>query len=443
MKRTFHLVSLGCPKNLVDSEVVYGLLEEAGWQGLEDPEEASVLLINTCGFIQPAVEESIEEILQLAAYKDKDPAKKLVVIGCLVQRYREKLESELTEVDLFVGTEGVVQAPSLLNRLIGGTQTDSLIIADPFLMTSALPRRRSTPFFRAWLKITEGCDNHCSYCMIPSIRGNLRSRSEEDLVAEARALVAGGVRELSLVAQDLTAYGTDLYGERRLESLVTRLLEETSVDWLRLLYLYPSTVSDELLDIMGANPRLVPYLDIPLQHVSTRILKAMNRRYSREQIADLVTDIRKKVPDAALRTTLLLGFPGETEEDVREVEAFLREAELDHVGVFAYAAEEGSAAEKFSPQIEEEEKNNRLERIVSLQSEISQRRLQRFVNTVEPVLIEGVSRETDLLLEGRTRFQAPDIDGCVLINEGETRSGEIVEVEITEAQTYDLIGRIV
>lgn len=443
MKRTFHLVSLGCPKNLVDSEVVYGLLEEAGWQGLEDPEEASVLLINTCGFIQPAVEESIEEILQLAAYKDTDPAKKLVVIGCLVQRYREKLESELTEVDLFVGTEGVVQAPSLLNRLIGGTQTDSLIIADPFLMTSALPRRRSTPFFRAWLKITEGCDNHCSYCMIPSIRGNLRSRSEEDLVAEARALVAGGVRELSLVAQDLTAYGTDLYGERRLESLVTRLLEETSVDWLRLLYLYPSTVSDELLDIIGANPRLVPYLDIPLQHVSTRILKAMNRRYSREQIADLVTDIRKKVPDAALRTTLLLGFPGETEEDVREVEAFLREAELDHVGVFAYAAEEGSAAEKFSPQIEEEEKNNRLERIVSLQSEISQRRLQRFVNTVEPVLIEGVSRETDLLLEGRTRFQAPDIDGCVLINEGETRSGEIVEVEITEAQTYDLIGRIV
>ena len=443
MKRTFHLVSLGCPKNLVDSEVVYGLLEEAGWQGLEDPEEASVLLINTCGFIQPAVEESIEEILQLAAYKDTDPAKKLVVIGCLVQRYREKLESELTEVDLFVGTEGVVQAPSLLNRLIGGTQTDSLIIADPFLMTSALPRRRSTPFFRAWLKITEGCDNHCSYCMIPSIRGNLRSRSEEDLVAEARALVAGGVRELSLVAQDLTAYGTDLYGERRLESLITRLLEETSVDWLRLLYLYPSTIGDELLDIIGANPRVVPYLDIPLQHVSTRILKAMNRRYSREQIVDLVADIRKKIPDAALRTTLLLGFPGETEEDVREVEAFLREAELDHVGVFGYAAEEGSAAEKFSPQIEEEEKNNRLERIVSLQSEISQRRLQRFVNTVEPVLIEGVSRETDLLLEGRTRFQAPDIDGCVLINEGETRSGEIVEVEITEAQTYDLIGRIV
>ena len=443
MNRSFHLVSLGCPKNLVDSEVVYGLLEEGGWQGVEHPAEAAVLLINTCGFIQPAVEESIEEILQLAAYKSSDPDKKLVVIGCLVQRYREKLEAELEEVDLFVGTEGVVQMATLLDRLIGGKQSESLILADPYLMTSALPRRRSTPFFRAWLKITEGCDNRCSYCLIPSIRGRLRSRSEEDLVEEARALTAGGVRELSLVAQDLTAYGTDLYGERRLESLVVRLLDETSVDWIRLLYLYPSTVSHELLDIIGGNSRVVPYLDIPVQHVSTRILKAMNRRYSGEEVVDLVAEIRRRIPNAALRTTLLLGFPGETEEDVRVVESFLREHELDHVGVFGYANEEGSAAQKLSAQVEEEETQARLERILALQSEISQRRLKRFVNTVEPVLIEGVSRESDLLLEGRTRYQAPDIDGCVLINEGETRSGQIVAVEITEAQTYDLVGRIV
>jgi ribosomal protein S12 methylthiotransferase len=337
-----------------------------------------------------------------------------VVIGCLVQRYRDKLEAELEEVDLFVGTEGVVQVVSLLDGLVEGTLTDSLVIADRFLMTSALPRRRSTPFFRAWLKITEGCDNRCSYCMIPSIRGGLRSRSEEDLVEEARKLVTDGVRELSLVAQDLTAYGTDLYGERRLESLVRKLLDGTAVDWIRLLYLYPSTV-----------------------------MKAMNRRYSRDQAIKLVAEIRKRIPDAALRTTLLLGFPGETEEDVQEVESFLRDTELDHVGVFAYANEEGSAAEKLHPQVEEEEKQERLERIITLQSEISRRRLQRFVSRVEPVLVEGVSRETDLLLEGRTRYQAPDIDGCVLINEGETRSGEIVRVEITEAQTYDLVGRIV
>ncbi len=443
MNRTFHLVSLGCPKNLVDSEVVYGLLEKAGWLGVEDPEEASVLLINTCGFIQPAVEESIDEILQLAAYKFRDPDKKLVVIGCLVQRYREKLEAELEEVDLFVGTEGVMQVVPLLNSLIGRTYTDSMVIADPFLMTSALPRRRSTPFFRAWLKITEGCDNHCSYCLIPSIRGRLRSRTEEDLVEEARELAAGGVRELSLVAQDLTAYGTDLYGEPRLESLARKLLDETSLDWIRLLYLYPSTISPELLDIIAQNTRIVPYLDIPLQHISTKILKAMNRRYNRTQAIELIAEIRKRIPDAALRTTLLLGFPGETEEDVREVESFLRDTELDHVGVFAYANEEGSVAEKFSHQVEEDEKQARLERIVTLQSGISQRRLQRFVNKVEPVLIEGVSRETDLLLEGRTRYQAPDIDGCVLINQGDTCSGEIVEVEITEAQTYDLLGRIV
>jgi ribosomal protein S12 methylthiotransferase len=443
VNRTFHLVSLGCPKNLVDSEVVYGLLDQAGWQGVDEPGEADVLLVNTCGFIQPAVEESIDEILQLAAYKSADPGKKLVVIGCLVQRYRERLEAELEEVDLFVGTEGVVRVVSLLNGLRDGTLQDSLVIDDPFLMTSTLPRRRSTPFFRAWLKITEGCDNRCSYCMIPTIRGRLRSRTEEDLVEEARGLVAGGVRELSLVAQDLTAYGTDLYGERRLESLVRRLLDETSVDWIRLLYLYPSTVSPELIDIIAENPRITPYLDIPLQHVSTKILQAMNRRYSREVAVDLVAEIRKRIPDAALRTTLLLGFPGETEKDVQEVESFLRESEIDHVGVFAYANEEGSAAEKFSPQVAEEEKRARLERIITLQSEISQRRLQRFVHKVEPVLIEGVSRETDLLLEGRTRYQAPDIDGCVLINEGDTRSGEIVEVEITEAQTYDLVGRIV
>ena len=443
MKRNFHLVSLGCPKNLVDSEVVYGLLQADGWQGVDDPEEASVLIINTCGFIQSAVEESVEEILQLAVYKSHDPHKKLVVIGCLVQRYREKLETELQEVDLFVGTEGVPQVVELLDNLVEGKHQSSMVIADSFLMSSALPRRRSTPFFRAWLKITEGCDNRCSYCMIPSIRGRLRSRSEEDLLKEANDLVAGGVRELSLVAQDLTAYGTDRYGERRLESLVSRLLDETSVDWIRLLYLYPSTVSPELLDIVGGNSRIVPYLDIPLQHISSRILKAMNRRYTREQVVELVGDIRNRIPDASLRTTLLLGFPGESENDVREVEAFLREMELDHVGVFGYANEEGSAAEKLSPQVEEEEKQSRLERIITLQSEISQRRLKRFVHTVEPVLIEGVSKETDLLLEGRTRYQAPDIDGCVLINEGNTRSGEIVDVEITEAQTYDLVGRII
>jgi ribosomal protein S12 methylthiotransferase len=443
MIKTFHLVSLGCPKNLVDSEVVYGLLEKAGWHGVDHPETARVLLINTCGFIQPAVEESIEEILELAQLKSEDPDKRLVVIGCLVQRYREKLQSELAEVDLFVGTEGVPDVPALLDALIDSRLDERLAVPAPFLMNASLPRRLSTPFFRAWLKITEGCDNRCSYCMIPTIRGRLRSRSEEDLIAEAVALQAAGVRELSLVAQDLTAFGRDHYGESRLENLVKKLLDETAIDWIRLMYLYPSTLSPGLLDLVAGNPRIVPYLDIPLQHVSTRILQAMNRRYGREDILDMLAEVRRRIPGVALRTTLLLGFPGETEDDVDLVEGFLGDAELDHVGIFAYENEEGSPAEHLDGQVDDAEKEERVQRIAAVQSGISERKLRRFVGHIEPVLIEGISRETDLLLEGRTRYQAPDIDGCVLINEGETRPGEIVDVEITEAQTYDLVGRII
>lgn len=443
MRKTFNLLSLGCPKNLVDSEVIYGLLERAGWTGVDEPEQAQVLLINTCGFIQPAVEESIEEILDLAGLKEDDPDKKLVVVGCLVQRYREKLESELAEVDLFVGTEGVPNIPDLLEALSKSELQNKLSIPDSFLMDATFPRRLSTPFFRSWLKITEGCDNRCSYCMIPSIRGRLRSRREEDLIAEAAYLQASGVRELSLVAQDLTAYGRDTYREPRLERLVRRLLDETDLEWIRLMYLYPSTISSGLLDLVAGNSRIVPYLDIPLQHVSTPVLKAMNRRYSHEDVLEMLMSVRSKIPEVALRTTLLLGFPGETNDDVNQVETFLTDAELDHVGIFAYANEEGCPAERLSDQVNETVKAERVQRIAAVQSEISAKKLQRFVGRVEPVLIEGVSRETDLLLEGRTRFQAPDIDGCVLINEGETSPGEIVDVKITEAQTYDLVGRII
>ncbi len=443
MNRSFHLVSLGCPKNLVDSEVIYGLLEKHGWQGLDKPEDASILLINTCGFIQPAVEESIEEILQLSRLKTDAPGKKLVVVGCLVQRYRDTLASELPEVDLFVGTEGIPQVPALLEKLLSGTVGPRLVRPDLFLMDAVLPRRLSTPFFRAWLKITEGCDNHCSYCLIPSIRGRLRSRALNDLVFEARQLEAQGVRELSLVAQDLTAYGLDLNGKRNLAGLLRRLLDETSIDWIRLLYLYPSTIPDELLELVARNPRIVPYLDIPLQHVSTPVLQAMNRRYRTEDIQALLSRVRTLLPDAALRTTFLVGFPGETQRDIDQLVDFLNEAALDHVGVFVYADEEGSSSVKLAGKIGEVTKQERLQRILAVQSEISRKKLQRFVGTTQQVLVEGLSKETDLLLEGRTKYQAPDIDGCVLINEGETRPGEIVEVKITEAQTYDLVGRIV
>ncbi|MBE0585412.1 MAG: 30S ribosomal protein S12 methylthiotransferase RimO [Desulfofustis sp.] len=441
--KTFHLVSLGCPKNLVDSELVYGQLAAQGWQGCDVPDEAEVLLINTCGFIQSAVEESIDEILELAAWKQVDSTKKLVVIGCLVQRYRQRLEEELPEVDLFVGTEGIADIAGILDRLdqVGGTER--LILPDRFLMTAALPRRLSTPFFRAWLKITEGCDNHCSYCLIPSIRGPLRSRLIEDLVVEADRLEQGGVREITLVAQDLTAYGQDRDGSGRLVSLLEALLSGTSIPWIRLMYLYPSGITDELLHLVAADPRIVPYFDIPLQHVSDSVLQAMNRRYGRTDIERLLDRIRTIVPKAALRTTFLVGFPGETAADVEQLIDFLPIARFEHLGVFAYANEEGCPAEHMADQVAEAEKQQRMNAVLAVQADISAAAQQRYVGTVETVLVEGFSRESELLLEGRTRYQAPDIDGCVLINEGETSPGEFVKVEITEAHVYDLVGRIV
>lgn len=441
--KTFHLVSLGCPKNLVDSEVVFGQLEYNGWQGVEQPENANLLVVNTCGFIQSAVEESIEEILQLAVYKQQDPRKKLAVIGCLVQRYRKRLESEIPEVDLFVGTEGINDIHFSFNRLFSEYDFEKTVIPEPFLMTATMPRRLSTPFFRAWLKITEGCNNHCSYCLIPGIRGRLRSRSIEDLVAEVQKLEAQGVKEVSLVAQDLTAYGVDVYHARRLVELLEQLLARTAISWIRLMYLYPSGINDQLLELVSQQPRIVPYLDIPLQHVSDHVLKDMNRRYGYDDVVQLIDKLRNKLPHIALRTTFLLGFPGETDADVQQLVDFIEAVQFDHLGVFSYANEEGCPAEKFNDQIPEEVKQARVETVLDVQSKISARKLQKYVGTVESVIIEGLSRETDLLLEGRTRYQAPDIDGCVLINEGDASPGDILDVEITEAHMYDLVGRIV
>jgi ribosomal protein S12 methylthiotransferase len=423
--------------------LVYGLLQEQGWQGFDLPDEATVLIINTCGFIQSAVEESIDEILGLAAWKQDDPEKKLVVIGCLVQRYRRRLIEELPEVDLFVGTEGITHLPKLLAGLGREKAAERLVLPDRFLMTAALPRRLSTPFFRAWLKITEGCDNHCSYCLIPSIRGPLRSREIEDLATEADRLEQGGVREITLVAQDLTAYGEDRGGGGQLVSLLEALLSGTSIPWLRLMYLYPSGITDELLHLAAAEPRIVPYFDIPLQHISDRVLRAMNRRYTRADIEQLLERVRTTVPGAALRTTFLVGFPGETAADVEQLLDFLSIARFDHLGVFPYANEEGCAAEQMADHVAEAEKQLRLDAVLTAQADISANAQQRFVGTVERVLVEGISRESELLLEGRTRYQAPEIDGCVLINEGETSPGEFVDVEITEAHVYDLVGRIV
>ncbi len=440
-KKNLFLLSLGCPKNLVDSEVMLGQLEQVGYCVVETPEEADLLLVNTCGFIRPAVEESIDEILALAEVKKGDPYKRLVVTGCLVQRYGDKLRDELPEVDLFIGTDGFQEIATLIDRPPAGL----LLHREPnFLMHSTTVRRVSTPSHRAYLKITEGCANRCTYCMIPALRGGLRSRQPADVVAEAQALERAGVKELTLVAQDLTAYGLDLGSDSpRLTTLLRLLLDSCRIPWLRLLYLHPGRVDDRLLDLMLAEPRITPYLDIPLQHVSSRMLRRMNRPYDKKRIETMLHGVRTRPAHVALRTTFLVGFPGETEAEVGEIEDFLKLHSFDHVGIFSFSPEEGTPAAEMDAQVDEAEKEARRDHLMGVQADIALANNEKFIGRVEPVLVEGLSQETDLLLEGRTRYQAPDVDGCVYITAGQCQAGYIVQVRLTEAHPYDLVGEIV
>jgi len=442
MSKKLYMVSLGCSKNLVDSEVMLGLLEKDGYGVAERPEDADLLLVNTCGFIGSAVKEAIDEILALARYKEKDPAKKLVVTGCLVQRYGIELEKELPEVDLFIGTNGFHDIVGQLHGQKPPLPFAHTLEQSPFLMDSSLPRKISTPPHRAYMKITEGCINRCSYCLIPAIRGKLRSRSMPDLLTEARRLDAGGVKEMTLVAQDLLAYGIDRGKETNLMALLRLLLAETAIPWIRLLYLHPARIQPELLHLTAESPRIVPYLDIPFQHVSDHILQRMNRPYNQNNIIQIMDAVRTTLPGAALRTTMMVGFPGETEDDMAEMTDFLQEHHFEHLGVFAYANEEGCKAASFPDQVPEGIKEERLRRIMELQAEISFAALQKHVGRVEQVLVEGLSKESDLLLEGRTRHQAPEIDGCVYITRGTAEPGALVDVTITEAHTYDLVGEV-
>jgi len=445
MNKKVFMVSLGCPKNLVDSEVMLGTLALAGYQTCATPEEAQVLLVNTCGFIQSAAEEAVDEILRLGVIKAAQPGTRLVVTGCLVQRYGVALKDELPEVDLFLGTESFFDVASrlaALDKQVTPAMAD--LSGQLFLMNSAMPRLVSTPPHRAYLKITEGCSNACSYCMIPAIRGRLRSRDLDDVVCEAQKLEGQGVKELTLIGQDLTAYGLDLGKQGpRLVQLLTRLLSETTIPWLRMLYLYPHRISDPLLQMIADHERLLPYLDIPLQHVSPNILRLMNRPFAKGALDELFARIRRIIPQAAIRTTFIVGFPGETEDDVDMLEDFMQTYRLDHVGVFAYSNEEGSKAAKLPNHCPDELKEERLDRLMQLQAEISLEKNQKLVGTITQVLVEGVSSETDLLLEGRLRSQAPDVDGCVYINSGECAVGDIVDLRVTEAHTYDVVGEII
>ncbi|MEW5723576.1 MAG: 30S ribosomal protein S12 methylthiotransferase RimO [Thermodesulfobacteriota bacterium] len=440
LNTTVHLVSLGCPKNRVDSEYLLGLLAERGARVVEDPAQARVILINTCGFIRPAVEEAVETIFEMAAYKAAGSAQVLGVIGCLAERYREDLAKSLPEVDFFWGTGGLDRVPGLIEASAG--RRDAASWPGPGWAPEAPgPRLRSAPAHTAYLKIAEGCSNACSYCLIPKLRGRRKSRPAAVLLAEAAALAAAGVKELILVAQDTTAYGRDLPGRESLARLLAGLAETKGLEWLRVMYAYPTGLQPELLEVMASEPKVCPYLDLPLQHASPAVLKRMRRGGPRD-LSVLVRGLRDQVPGLVLRTTMMVGFPGETEADFRMLLDFAAQARFERLGVFKFSPEEGSAAAGFPDQVPQRIKENRRRKLMALQRRVSREKNRALVGQILPVLIEGVHPETDFLLAGRTRGMAPEIDGRVLINKGEASAGEIRNVLITGAFDYDLVGEI-
>jgi ribosomal protein S12 methylthiotransferase len=441
-KKKIFLISLGCAKNLVDSENMLGLLKEKDFLVGSSLEEAEIAIINTCGFIQSAVEESIDTILEIASLKSKYKLESLLVVGCFVQRYGYRLRKEIPEVDGWLGTGEIYRIADLLEGK--SNRPPSFFINKPtYLADHTIPRVQTTPFYSTYLKISEGCPHRCSYCTIPSLRGPFRSRDVDSLVVEARRMVEHGVKEINLVSQDTTMYGSDLKENIHLEDLLERLFVIDGIRWIRLLYCHPLRISDYLLELLEREEAICPYLDVPIQHINEDILRAMGRPFKGENIWQLLERIKSLTRPISLRTTLMVGFPGETDDIFHELYDFVKMTEFDHLGVFIFSPEKGTPAARLKDAPERKVAEKRLEAIMSLQAEISKEKNQRMVGETIQVLIEGFSPETDLLLKGRTPTMAPDVDGQVLINKGHGEVGEIVPVLITEAHTYDLVGEII
>lgn len=441
-EKSIYFISLGCAKNLVDSENMLGLLKEKGFPVAPSLEEAQIAIVNTCGFIKPAVEECIDTILELADRKLAGELERIVVTGCFVQRYGYKLRAEMPEVDGWLGTGEITRISDLLDNL--DCKPPMFHIGKPlFIADHNVPRVQTTPFYTAYLKIAEGCSHHCSFCTIPMIRGRFRSREMESLIIEAQTLAERGVKEVNLVAQDTTMYGKDLSAGACLEDLLERLIEVKGLEWIRILYSHPKGISERLLDLIEGNEKICPYLDIPLQHVNREILEAMGRGYHRESPMQLIRRIRSRSRRISIRTSLMVGFPGETEDAFRELYDFVETAEFDHMGAFIYSPEKGSHSARLGSIPDPVISEKRLNSIMSLQKNISRKKNLRLVDQIIHVLIEGVSPETELLLTGRTAWMAPDVDGRVLINQGNGAVGEIMQVLIHEAHPYDLVGEII
>lgn len=442
IKEKVSMVSLGCPKNLVDAEVMLGFLDREGYEITTDEQEADIIIVNTCSFIKEAKQESIDAILDLADRKHNGRCRLLIVTGCLPQRYQEELCHELPEVDIFIGTGDYPRIAEIISEK-RKTPGQLRYTGDPdFLYDEDSPRLNSSPAYSAYLKIAEGCSNRCSYCVIPALRGSFRSRPLEGVVAEAERLVAGGARELNLIAQDVTNYGKDLGGVS-LEDLVKRLAEIEGLSWIRLLYAYPDGITDGLIRIIKEEKKVCKYLDIPLQHISDPILAKMNRRSTSGEIRSLISRLRAEIPGIALRTSLIVGFPGETEDDFKQLLHYVEEAGFDRLGVFCYSREEGTPAADMPEQISERVKRERYKKIMKAQARLSFKQNRSLVGRIEEVIVEGYSEETDLLLKGRSSRQAPDIDGQVYITAGNANIGDVVLLKITDSSDYDLIGEII
>ena len=435
-------ISLGCDKNLVDSEVMLGLLAEKGYQMTDDETEAEVIVINTCCFIHDAKEESIQTILEMAEYKKEGMLKALIVTGCLAQRYQQEILDEIPEVDEVLGTTSYPEIVDAIENALKGraevrmTDIDALPLVDT-------ARQVTTGGHFAYLKIAEGCDKHCTYCIIPKIRGNYRSVPMERLIKEAEGLAEKGVKELILVAQETTLYGKDLYGEKSLHRLLKELCRISGIRWIRILYCYPEEIYPELVQVMKEEPKICHYVDLPIQHANTDILKRMGRRTSKEQLEEIIGKLRKEIPDIAIRTTLITGFPGETEEQHQELVDFVDEMEFDRLGVFTYSPEEDTPAAEMEGQIPEEVKEDRQAEIMELQQEIAFEQAEDMVGKEVLVMIEGKVADENAYV-GRTYKDAPNVDGLIFVNtEEELMSGDFARVKVTGAAEYDLIGELI
>ncbi|MCB9727991.1 MAG: 30S ribosomal protein S12 methylthiotransferase RimO [Deltaproteobacteria bacterium] len=444
-------VSLGCPKNRVDSEIMLGELAARQYEVIDNAEEADLLVVNTCSFVEEAREESVDTILELARAKtESGDRKKLVVAGCLAQRYEADLTREIPEVDLFLGTGDHWRIGQILGAGGGAEAATPAEVAPRSVVgrpgynyDAYSPRLLTTPAWSAYVKIAEGCSQVCAFCIIPRLRGGQKSRPIDDIVQEARLLAAGGAVELNLIAQDLTHYGDERKDAASLEALLRELVKIDGVRWIRLLYCYPHGFSDGLVELIATEPKIAKYVDMPLQHIAQPMLERMRRRFSEDDTRRLVEKLRRDVPELTFRTTFIVGHPGETDEEFQTLYDFVAESRFERVGVFKYSREDGTRSARMDGQVMGIIKDERYHRLMTLQQGISSELHQAMVGRTVDVLVEGVSAETDLLLQGRTQGQAPDIDGVTYINEGFAPAGSLVRAEIVEAGDYDLVARIV